>query len=98
LGPVGGVSTTGLYMATFMTAFLNYGEYKGARILKDETAHTMQTALHTMAPGINPQAYGMMDMTVPGLHIVGHGGDTIYFHTLFALMPEQKTGVFASFN
>ncbi len=98
LGPVGGVSTTALDMAAFMTAFLNLGEYHGARILEEETARTMQTPLHTMASGVNPQAYGMMDMSLPGLRIVGHGGDTILFHTLFALMPEQKTGVFASFN
>src|SRR5262249_14256233 len=40
----------------------------------------------------------MMDMSLPGLRIVGHDGDSILFHTLFALMPEQKTGVYASFN
>ncbi|PYR47322.1 MAG: hypothetical protein DMF89_19320 [Acidobacteria bacterium] len=98
LGPVGGISTTAPDMAAFMTAVLNHGEFRGARILKEESARVMQTPLHTMAPGINPQAYGMMDMSLPGLRIVGHGGDTIVFHTLFALMPEQKTGVFASFN
>jgi hypothetical protein len=98
LGPVGGISTTAPDMAAFMMAFLNYGESRGARILKEESARTMQTPLHRMAPGINPQAHGMMDMSLPGLRIVGHDGDTIVFHTLFALMPEQKTGVFASFN
>jgi CubicO group peptidase (beta-lactamase class C family) len=98
LGPVGGVSTTASDMAALMTAFLNYGEYRGARILKEESARTMQTPLHTMAPGINPLAHGMIDISLPGVRIVGHGGDTIVFHTLFALMPEQNTGLFASFN
>src|SRR5262245_16846942 len=98
LGPVGGISTTASDMAALMTAFLNHGEYRGARILEEETARRMQTPLHAMAPGINPQAYGMMEMSLPGLRIVGHDGDTIVFHTLFALMPDQYTGIFASFN
>jgi len=98
LGPVGGISTTALDMAAFMQMFLNFGEYNGARVLEEGTARTMQSPLHTMAPGNNPQAYGMMDTSVPGLHVVGHGGDTLWFHTLFALLPEHNTGVFASFN
>jgi CubicO group peptidase (beta-lactamase class C family) len=98
LAPVGGISTTASDMAALMTAFLNHGEYHGARILEEETARRMQTPLHAIAPGINPQAYGMMDMSLPGLRIVGHDGDTIVFHTLFALMPDQNTCVFASFN
>ncbi len=98
LGPVGGISTTALDMAAFMQMFLNFGEYNGARILEEATARTMQSPLHTMAPGNNPQAYGMMDMSVPGVRIVGHGGDTLWFHTQFALLPEHNIGVFASFN
>jgi hypothetical protein len=98
LGPVGGISTSGLDMAAFMQMFLNLGQYNGMRIMEEDTVRTMESPLHTMAPGINPQAHGMMDMSVPGLHVVGHGGDTLWFHTEFALMPEHNVGLFASFN
>lgn len=98
LGPVGGISTTARDMATLMLAFLNYGEYNGARILESETAQTMQSTLHTMAPDTNGQAYGMLDMSRRGVRIVGHDGDTIWFHSSFALFPDHNTGVFVSFN
>lgn len=98
LGPVGGVSTTGMDMAAFMLAFLNEGEMNGGRILESETAKTMQSTLHTMADGMSGQAYGMLDMSRNGVRIVGHDGDTIWFHSSFALFPEHETGVFVSFN
>jgi CubicO group peptidase (beta-lactamase class C family) len=98
MGPVGGISTTGLDMAAFMLMFLNEGELNGARILEPETVKTMEATLHTMAPGVNGQAYGMLDMSQRGIRIVGHDGDTFWFHSSFALFPEDKTGVFVSFN
>lgn len=98
LGPVGGISTTGLDMAAFMMMFLNEGELNGVRILEAETAKTMQSTLHTMAPDMSAQAYGMLDMSRNGVRIVGHDGDTIWFHSSFSLLPEHETGVFVSFN
>jgi hypothetical protein len=98
LGPVGGISTTALDMATFMLTFLNEGEMNGARILEAGTVQTMESNLHTMTPGVNGHAYGMMDMSRPGVRIVGHDGDTIWFHSSFTLFPEHETGVFVSFN
>jgi len=33
-----------------------------------------------------------------GVQILGHGGDTFWFHTLLAIFPEQDLGLFISFN
>lgn len=98
LGPVGGISTTGLDMASMMMMYLNGGELNGARILEPGTVQTMESTLHKMADGAYGQAYGMLDFSRPGVHCVGHDGDTIWFHSTFALFPEHNTGVFASFN
>lgn len=98
LGPVGGISTTAQDMAKFMLTFLNGGALNGARILEAETVQTMESTFHTMATGTNGQAHGMLDMSRPGVRVVGHDGDTIWFHSSFALFPEHNTGVFVSFN
>lgn len=98
LGPVGGISASAGDMAKFMLMFLGAGAYNGARVLEESTSITMQSEFHRMAQGINPMAYGMMDTSMPGLRIVGHGGDTIYFHTLFALFPDHNSGLFVSYN
>jgi CubicO group peptidase (beta-lactamase class C family) len=98
LGPVGGISAPADDMAKFMLTFLGNGEYAGARVLEESTARTMQSELHRMEDGVNPMDYGLMDMSMPGLRIIGHGGDTFYFHTLFALFPDHNTGLFASYN
>ncbi len=98
LGPVGGVSASAGDMAKLMLMFLGGGAYGDARVLDEATAKTMQSDLHRMARGVNPMAYGLMDTSGPDLRIIGHGGDTIYFHTLFALFPEHNAGLFVSYN
>ena len=37
-------------------------------------------------------------MSMRGVRIVGHGGDTFWFHTLLALFPEYDLGLFVSYN
>jgi hypothetical protein len=33
-----------------------------------------------------------------GIRTIGHGGDTFWFHSIMALIPEKNLGVFVSFN
>ncbi len=98
LGPVGGISTTAADAAKFMTMFLHKGELNGARVLGEAAADTMQSELHRMARTMNPMDHGIIDSSQHGVRIVGHDGDTIYFHTLFALFPEHDAGLFISYN
>ena len=42
--------------------------------------------------------YGFWELNRNGQRILHHGGDTLLFHTLFAMIPEQKVGLFLSYN
>ncbi len=98
LAPVGGASASAGDMARFMIAHLQRGRYGEGRILGEETATRMQSALFRMAPGVNPMAYGFIDLSANGEWIIGHGGDTFWFHTGLALFPEHDLGVFVAYN
>jgi CubicO group peptidase (beta-lactamase class C family) len=97
-GPCGGMSVSGADMARFMIAHLNDGALGEARILRPETARLMRTRLaspYGMATGM---LHGFFPMDWNGEKIYGHGGDTVWFHSLTAMMPERGLGVFVAFN
>ena len=85
-------------MAKFMIAHLQNGEYNGARILKPETAQLMHSRAFGLAPEMNGMAYGFYEETRNGHRIIGHGGDTQWFHSDMHLMPDQNLGFFVSYN
>jgi CubicO group peptidase (beta-lactamase class C family) len=96
--PCGAMSVSGGDMARFMMAHLNDGILGEAQILRPETARLMRTRLSSpygMAAGM---LHGFMPMDWNGEKIYGHGGDTIWFHSLTAMMPEQDLGVFVAYN
>jgi CubicO group peptidase (beta-lactamase class C family) len=96
--PAGSVSATATDMAKFMIAHLNDGEYNGQRILKPETAEKMHTRVFGHDPRVNGFAYGFYEKSSHGVRIIGHGGDTQWFHSDLALIPTEKVGVFVSYN
>jgi CubicO group peptidase (beta-lactamase class C family) len=98
LYPIGAASATATDMARLMIALLQNGRYGESRILAQETAEVMRSALVEVDPAVNPSPHGFMDMSTRGIHIVGHGGDTFWFHTLLALFPEHDLGLFVSYN
>jgi len=98
LYPVGAAAASGTAMARFMMAHLQLGALGDARILQEETARRMQSDLFRMAPGVNAAAHGFYEMSAHGERIIGHGGDTFWFHSELALFPERNLGVFVSFN
>lgn len=98
LYPAGAASASAEAMAHFMIAHLQNGEYRDARILEEETARRMHSELFRMAPGINAMAHGFYEMNDNGEWIIGHGGDTFWFHSELALFPDRNLGVFVSFN
>jgi CubicO group peptidase (beta-lactamase class C family) len=98
LYPAGAAAASGEAMARFMIAHLHLGEYGGARILEEETARRMHSELFRMAPGVNAMAHGFYQMNDNGEWIIGHGGDTFWFHSELALFPDHDLGVFVSFN
>jgi len=96
--PAGAISTSGADIARFMIAHLNDGRYENARILKPETARQMRERLFTHDPKVDGMCYGFWELHRNGQRVLHHGGDTLLFHTLFALIPEQHVGIFVSYN
>lgn len=96
--PAGALSSTAEDMARFMLAHLANGAYDGGRILQAETAQLMHTQAHTFDPRTTGMTLGWIEMNVLGERLITHGGDTLLFHSLLALLPEHDTGIFLSFN
>lgn len=98
LGAVGAAAATATDMARFMVAHLQLGELEGARILEEETSTEMQSELFRNAPGVDPFLHGFADLSRHGRYVIGHGGDTFWFHSQLSLLPEQNLGIFVSMN
>jgi CubicO group peptidase (beta-lactamase class C family) len=98
LAPVGAASTTATDITNFMIAHLQLGRFGDSRILSETTAQTMHEVLFRHAPEVNAMAHGFIDMSMNGQRVIGHGGDTLWFHSELALLPEHQLGFFVSFN
>src|SRR5262245_13144181 len=85
-------------MTKFMLAHLNNGQLGDARILKPETAKLMREPLFRHDDRVSAVCYGFFEEKYHGLRLIGHGGDTLYFHSLLQLIPEKNVGFFISFN
>lgn len=96
--PAGSMSTTSEDIAKFMIAHLQNGRYGNSRILNEATAQQMHSQLFTNDPKVSGWTYGFWEMRLNNQSMIGHGGDTILFHTLLELLPEQNLGIFVSFN
>jgi CubicO group peptidase (beta-lactamase class C family) len=96
--PAGSMASSATDMGKFMIAHLNDGSYNGQRILADSTAKRMHTRAFGHDPRIPGFALGFYEQSRHGLRIIGHGGDTQWFHTDLALIPDEKVGVFVSYN
>jgi CubicO group peptidase (beta-lactamase class C family) len=96
--PAGSSSVSALDMTHFMIAHLNDGIYNDVRILQPETAQKMHALAFTMHPEVNGMALGFYEDSRNGLRIIGHGGDTMYFHSELRLVPSENLGFFVSYN
>lgn len=96
--PAGGMTTTAMDMTHFMIAQLQGGTYDGQQILTPATTALMHTPQRTDAPGMNGYDLGFYQEDRNGQRIIGHAGDTDYFHTDLHLMLDADVGVFMSFN
>lgn len=96
--PAGSLTTTAGDMARFMIANLQEGRFRSQRILQADTARHMLRSTVTAPPGFAVMAHGFFDARENGRRIVGHGGDTVVFHTDMNLLPDEGVGFFVSFN
>ena len=96
--PAGSVSATGADMANFMIAHLQDGRFGAAQILRPETARLMHTPAVPPQPGFDALAHGFFHGHRNGQLVIGHGGDTVVFHTDMNLLPDSGVGIFVNFN
>ncbi|CUS45668.1 MAG: serine hydrolase domain-containing protein [Pseudomonadota bacterium] len=94
MSPAGALSSTGADMAQFMIAHLA----QGGPLLSPQTAALMHATANTPIPGLPGMALGFYHEDRNGLNIVGHGGDTNWFHSDLHLYLDKNVGLFVSFN
>ena len=96
--PAGSMSATATDMARFMIAHLNDGAFGEGRILKSETAQAMHNTRLETDSHLAAMALGFYEETRNGHRVIGHGGDTVVFHSDLHLILDQKVGFFVSYN
>ncbi len=86
--PAGAASSTAGDMARYMLMILNGGQLDGATLYGPATAAGFRTTSFASAPGLNGWDDGFMEFALPGgFRGVGHGGDTLWFHSAMVMVP-----------
>ena len=97
--PAGSLTVSAPDFAAFMNAQLS----RSPKLLREETWEQM------WSPGLGEDklgnrakagemGLGYFDLSRHGRRVVGHGGDNQGWHSQFELYPEEKTGIFISYN
>ena len=96
--PAGALSATANDMTRFMLALLGEGTLDGATILKPESVRAMESRQFELHPALHAMGLILMEYSMNGQRIFGHGGDTIFFHSDMIVMPDAHVGLFISYN
>lgn len=96
--PAGAMTASAQDMANFMIAQLQGGRFGDTHILQPQTAALMHSQQYAAAPGLNGMDLGFYEESRNGQRIIGHGGDTIVFHSDLHLLPDANVGIFMAFN
>jgi len=96
--PAGSVATSAADMCNFMIAHLQDGRLGNAQMLKPETAKLMHARQFAADSRLNGMALGFYEESRNGHRIIGHGGDTVYFHSDLHLILDANMGFFVSYN
>jgi len=96
--PAGSCSSTASDMSKFMLTLLNNGTFDGSRILENASVELMLSKQFTTHENLASIGLGVYGFDVSDQHIIGHGGDTGFFHSRMILLPELSIGIFASYN
>ena len=96
--PAGSMTTTAADMSRFMLAHLQQGRFDDYAMLSPQTVQLMHSPSETALPGFSTMAHGFFYEIKNGRTVIGHGGDTVFFHTEFDLLPEEGVGIFYNFN
>jgi CubicO group peptidase (beta-lactamase class C family) len=94
--PAGALSATGGDMGRFMLALLHGGSLDGARVLSEESLDGMMAPQITTASG----SMGLVfyETRLEGARFVGHNGGTMSFFSDLLVSPENRLGLFVSYD
>lgn len=101
--PASGLNSSVNDIAHFMQMVLADGRYNGRQILKAESLHEMFKVQNENVPMDFDSKVGLgwmlnsVDVLRAGT-VASHGGLTMNFHTLMAVLPEHKLGVVVMSN
>ena len=96
--PAGSLTTTAADMARFMLAHLQQGSLDGYRMLDAATTARMHGPSEAGLPGFGTMAHGFFRLTHNGRTLLGHGGDTVVYHTDLNLLPDEGVGIYFTYN
>jgi CubicO group peptidase (beta-lactamase class C family) len=92
MAPAGALASTGADMGRFMIAHLNHS------LISAQTAQLMYANANKPYPDLPAMALGFYHEDRNGLNIVGHGGDTVFFHSDLHLFLDKNVGLYISMN
>ncbi|HEY6505190.1 MAG TPA: serine hydrolase domain-containing protein [Chitinophagaceae bacterium] len=89
--PTGGMKISATDLARYMMMHMNYGRYKGKKIISKKNATQMQTKLS------DKEGYGLAIMTldnlIPGKTMKGHTGSAYGLYSGMFFQPKEKFGI-----
>ena len=92
MAPAGALASSGADMGRFMIAHLNH------TLINPQTAQLMYSNVNKPFPDLPAMALGFYHEDRNGLNIVGHGGDTVFFHSDLHLFLDKNVGLYISMN
>ena len=96
--PSGSLAATATDMARFMIAHLENAAGRPSPILDADTAALMHAPQANHTPPLNTMALGFYQNGIGDERVIGHGGDTLWFHTQLYLFLDRGVGLYVSLN
>jgi CubicO group peptidase (beta-lactamase class C family) len=96
--PAGAQSASATDMVRFAEAILNGGELAGQRILETDTVQQMLTQAFSHDERLAGIALGFYETDINGFSVLGHGGDTAWFHSFLGIDKANELAFFVSFG
>src|SRR5690606_28273183 len=97
-GPAGAQSASATDLVRFGQAILNGGELGGRRLLQADSVQALLTRACSHDERLTGMALGFYETDLDGFRVVGHGGDTAYFHPYLGIDQENELTFFVSFG
>ncbi|WP_235524171.1 serine hydrolase [Pedobacter sp. Hv1] len=89
--PTGGMKISATDLAKYMTMHMNYGKYKGVKIISKKSAKLMQTKIS------DEEGYGLairtIDNLIPNKILKGHTGSAYGLYSAMFFEPNEKFGI-----